>query len=46
MAEILSVEQQRRWTEIHNMMSDLIARPDRIDALTDTFYKLIWSDIP
>lgn len=44
MAEVQSVEQKRRWTEIHNMLSDLIAHPDRIDALTDTFYKLVWGD--
>lgn len=44
MSVIVSVEQSRRWTEIHDMLGDLLQNPGTLDAKTDTFYKLVWGD--
>lgn len=37
-----STEYQRRWDELHFILEDLIKKPDKIDAVTDVMYKLVW----
>lgn len=44
MTVLMTVEQKRRWTAIHDLLNDLLQNPGKLDALTDIMYKLIWED--
>lgn len=44
MSALTSIEHKRRWTEIHDMLNDLLQNPGNLDAKTDIFYKMIWDD--
>lgn len=46
MSNLQSIEQKRRWTEVHDMLQDLIVNPGALDAKTDIFYAMIWDDKP
>jgi hypothetical protein len=42
MVVLRSVEEQRKWQQINDILKDLCNNKDKLDAITDLFYQLIW----